>query len=383
MAQKSVAVLDIRSAEISLVVGERGVNGTFVFKAEESAPYDGYADGKFFNEKLLSEAIFNVLGEAERVCGTRIKELFVGVPGSFLKVVPKEQTISFPKRRRITGRENSALYDSGKRELENYRFIRATSMIFITADNRRVVDPVGLTSSKLSGLLSYFYCSSYFTKVMEGALEGMGVTLRYLPAEFAAATYLIPSETRDEYAVFLDAGFLSSTVCVLFGGGVLEQGSFWTGSGQIVVRLMEKFSMPYEAAARLLERTNLYAKKHAGAFEFEYKEDSYMIDSDELIDVVKEGLDELCEAVGGFLEECSGRELDFKPLYVTGDGIPSIRGALEHLSKRLNRVVEEVSPALPYYNKPSMSSRIALVDMASQDKSKSGILYRLFGGFGG
>ena len=33
MAGKSIAVLDIRSSEVAVFVGERGVNNTFVFKA--------------------------------------------------------------------------------------------------------------------------------------------------------------------------------------------------------------------------------------------------------------------------------------------------------------------------------------------------------------
>lgn len=383
MGRKSVAVLNVRSSEISLIIGERGVNGTFVFKAECREEYDGYAEGKFFNEEKLSETVFALVSDAERICGERLKEIFVGVPGAFVKVVPKEQTVSFPKRRRIGQREIDLLYESGKEPQKGYRFLRASSMIFITADNRRVVDPAGLVSAKLSGLLSYFYCADYFAETMEKAFGDMGIALRYLPTEFATATYLIPSETRDEYSLFLDSGFLSSTACVLLGSGVLAQRTFWTGSGQIVVRVMERFSLPYRAALELLRKANLFVKKNAGRFEFEFGGESYFIDSDMLVETVKEGLDELCEAVGGFFEECAGRELDYKPLYLSGEGITQIRGASEHVSKRLNRVVEELSPSLPYYNKPSMSAQIALIDMASDDKNKSRFLNRLFGGFGG
>ena len=98
---------------------------------------------------------------------------------------------------------------------------------------------------------------------------------------------------------------------------------------------------------------------------------------------MKEGLDELCEGVSGFLEGCSGKELDFKPLYVTGEGLTEIRGALEHVSKRIDRVCEQLAPDLPYYNKPSMSSRIALLEMAAEDKQREGFLYRFINGIGG
>ena len=83
------------------------------------------------------------------------------------------------------------------------------------------------------------------------------------------------------------------------------------------------------------------------------------------------------------MEECAAKELDYKPLYVSGDGLADIRGALEHVSKRINRVCEQLAPDLPYYNKPSMSSRIALVDMAYEDQRKSGLLYRILNAIGG
>ena len=146
---------------------------------------------------------------------------------------------------------------------------------------------------------------------------------------------------------------------------------------------MERFSLPYDAAVALLAKANLFRRSETPDTEFNFRNHSYEVDSDALIDEIKCGLDEICEGVSAFLEECRGKELDYKPLYVTGEGLCEIRGALEHVSKRLNRVSEQVAPNLPYYNKPSVSSRIALADMAYEDNRKSGFLYRLLNGFGG
>ena len=383
MSRKSVAVLDIRSAEVAVFVGERGVNHTIVFKASKTESYDGYQDGKFYSVKGLSEAIFRALSAVEQICGERIKRLYVGVPGEFTNVVPREQDLGFPKKRKIGQKELDALFDSGKKREAGYQCIRATSMIYTTADNRRVVDPVGLSSTGLSGVLSYFYCSDYFIKTVEEIFKDRKIELFYLPTPLAMATYLIPSETRDEYAIFLDVGYLSSTVCVLLGNGVLAQETYWVGRGQMAVLLMEKFSLPYDAAVALLARSNLYTGTHDGTMEFEFRGISYDIPVKKLVEAVKEGLDGICEMVGGFLEACSGRELDFKPVYVTGEGIADIRGALEHVSKRLNRVCEQLVPDLPYYNTPAMSSRVALCDMAYEENQKRSAFNRFINAFGG
>ncbi len=383
MAKKSVAVLDIRSSEVAVFIGERGVNHTFVFQASKTEPYGGYEDGAFYDVGELSRAVLRALDGVEQICGERCRTLYVGVPGEFTTVIPKEQDIGFPKRVKIGDKQIRALFESGKEELKGHRFMRVSSMIFTTADNRRVADPTGLYSTGLSGVLSYFYCTEYFANTLEEIFSKRKITLRFLPAQLAMACYLIPPETRDEYALFLDVGFLSSTVCLLLGNGILVQRTYWAGQGQIAVRLMQKFRLPYEAAVALLSRSNLYLKKDAGKQEFLFRGATYEIPTDALLDEVKAGLDEICERVALFLEDCSGKELDYKPLYVTGEGIEGIRGALEHMTKRLNCVCEQVAPDLPYYNRPSMSSRIALTDMAYEDNRTSGTLHRLLNVFGG
>ncbi len=382
MGQSSVAVLDIRSSEITVIVGARGVNNTFVFNASHTEPYTGYEQGAFYDTANLSEAIVRAVTEVEKAMNERIRTLYVGVPGEFTRVVPKERNAGYSKKRKITERDTDALFESGKEELEGYRLIRNTSMIYVTGDNRRTVDPVGISTTSLYGLLAYYYCKNYFCETLERIFKKMKIELCYLPAELAMATYLIPDETRDEYAILLDTGFLSSTISVAVGGGTLKEQTSWVGKGQIAFRVMKAFGLPYDVALALLQKANLYSKG-GGKTEFLFRGKSYEIDPAELASVVKDGLDEICEAIAGFLDDCSGRELDFKPLYVTGEGITEIRGALEHISKRVSRVCELLVPDLPYYNKPAMSSRISLVAMAYDDHRKRGFFRRLFKTFGG
>ena len=64
--RKSAAVLDVRSASVTALIGERGVNNTFVFKGIHSEVYDGFADAHFFDVKDVQRAVTTALSEAER-----------------------------------------------------------------------------------------------------------------------------------------------------------------------------------------------------------------------------------------------------------------------------------------------------------------------------
>lgn len=379
MSRKSVAVMDIRSSKITIVVGERGVNNTFVFKAIKTSEYEGYQGGAFMSEDSLAEVCASCLREVEKICGEKIRRLYVGVPGEFLKVDLKQPVIGFPKKKKITEREIDALYESGRENFDGMTFLRASCAIFTTADKRVVVDPIGTLSTSLQGLVSYFYCTNYFKETLERTFAGTDIRLEYLPSTLAMACYLIPSETRDEYAFLLDAGDFSTTVMLVQGNAVLKQMTAPVGRAQILAHLITDLSLPYEAAVGILPKTNLYTRSNSGTQEFTVNNVSYDVDLDGLVAAVKDGLDAVCEAVGAFMENMQGRELDYRPLYVTGEGICDVRGALEHVSKRVDRVCEYVSPNLPYYDKPSMSSFISLLNMACEE-NQGGFFNQLFGG---
>ncbi len=391
MSRKSVAVLDIRSHDIAVFVGERGVNGSFVFKANKVERYMGYGEGTFNDEEALFDAVFRAVSFVEKVIGARLKELYIGVPGEFVRVIAKRQETGFSKRRKIGQKELDMLCASGIEEVEGYTFIRASSVYYTTADNRRTVDPEGIVSTGITGDFSYFYCSDYFIGKMEKFFGKQKITLRYLPTQLALANFLIPSETRDEHALLLDAGTMSTTISVVLGNGVLAQKTFGMGTGQFALPLKDKFPTAnnplnqIDGAIALLCKANLYAKTSDDVTEFLWQNVPHEISTQKLVTTAKEGLNELCELVSAFLDQYQYLipALEYKPIYVTGEGICKIRGALEYISKWLSRVCEQIVPDVPYYNKPEMSSRIALLDMAYEDNRKRGAIYRLINGFGG
>ena len=56
MKKVQVAVIDVGSSQVTALVGERGINKTFVIKEESSYPYEGFGDGKFYDEKGFVDA---------------------------------------------------------------------------------------------------------------------------------------------------------------------------------------------------------------------------------------------------------------------------------------------------------------------------------------
>ncbi len=389
MNRKSVAVLDVGSSAVTVLIGERGVNNTFVFKGVHTEKYDGFADAHFFDVKDVQRAVATALSEAERSCSDTIKELYVGVPGEFCKVVTRRYSISFQNKRKVAPYDLNALYEQGLTDVpKGYSLIRQAAVYYVTSDNRRTIDPVGMISDSLEGYLSYFLANEgEFLEIFRNMLAEYGVRkVTFLPTSLAEALYLIPSEKRDESAILLDIGYMSMTFSVVCGNGIVYQSACSAGGGHVAAYVYGEGEdgVPFHVLEAMMAKINL-SSKDAGDSVIEYidRENTYSFPVQELKARIKDGLDLICEVINKCLELCKDRSIDYKPILLTGGGITGIRGAREHLSGRLNKVVEIVAPNLPYYNKAAQSSLLSLLDMALRVKRESSFFHKFFKTIGG
>lgn len=385
MGQKSVAILDIRSWSVTAVIGRQGVNNTFIFKGSQSRTYDGYEEGRFYDEKALKQAVYTAFSAAEQSAGERLKTVWVGVPDEFTKIVNKKHLVSFSSPKRIGEGDKETLFKDGYGTVDepNYENIHSSALYFTTSDSRRVIDPVGIVSSTLEANICYVLCNVRFLSLMREMLTEYGfATIRFVPSSYMQATYLLSEEKRRASAILLDVGMASSSVSVFYGDGILRQSSFHFGEGDVIAALCTRLDLEYDSAVESLKKANLFC--HSAPQTRPLYPDERYLSPERINEIITERLDLLCEPLSRFLDELPAPALN-RPLLITGEGITGIRGAVEHISKRINRESEVLTPKLPYYNTPAMSSRISLLSYALGEKSKNkkSIFYRILNGFGG
>ncbi len=388
MRNERVAVLDVRSFEVTFLIGAKGVNGTFVFCGNKSEKYEGYSTDGFFDEKSFSAAVRSAALSVLKSYDGKIDKIFVGTPAPFVRVRTMGHTNSFPSKRKVTDADIDALYDSGVLELmESGRLIRRSPMYFALGDNRKYFEEdklYGTPTSLLKGALCYYFVSEAFYDTVTSVLQTLGfLEVEFIPASLAQATYLLPQKAREGYAFLLDVGFMTSTVSVVYGNGIVHEESFDCGVASILVSMMESLDVDYEKAEEILYSANVSGGYVAGD-QLWTDEGGTVYSEARINDVIKCGLDGLCEQVQEFFSkyyrEKTTTGFMSNPLSLTGEGIGSISGAAEHISKRLSRITEIVYPDLPYYDKPRFSSRIALLSTALCAKKKKGLFARIFGG---
>ena len=389
MRNESVAVLDIRSYNVTFLIGSKGVNGTFVVYDSQSETYDGYYTDGFDNKASFKRAVASAVSSVRQNYEGVIDEIYVGVPSAFIKTYTKGNTISFPSKRKISATEVDLLFESGLNELMATGIcIRRSGMYFTLADNRKCFDETqfyGVSSASLKGALCYYFVEEEFYQDVVGILRDVGIEkVQFLPTALAQSLYLFPQKRREGYTVLLDVGYLNSSISVVYGNGIVHDQSFDFGTGNVICGLMEAFDVDYKKAEEILVGANISGDVGKGEEWTSKEEKKYSVW--QINDTIKCSLDSLCESVEDFFEKYyqnKHSDLFNGAIAITGEGAQSILGIDKHVTNRINRFTQIVYPELPYYDKPVFSSRMALLEMALNDCNKQTLLYRIFNFFGG
>lgn len=392
MGKGNVAILDIRSNEISFSLGAKGVNGTFVFSDSHNEPYEGFLDDGFLDEKSFCEAVRLAVTSVRHNHKGKINEVFVGVPSAFVSVKTKGHTLSFSSKRKISALDIDALFESGLNELQSDgRCIRRSQMYFSLGDNRKYFSEkelYGVPTNLLKGALCYYFVPDTFYDTVYGVLNELSIqTVHFIPSTLSQALYLLPEVKREGYAFLLDVGFLTTSITVLYGNGIVHEETFNCGIGEVLVALMEEFDVDFSTAEEILASADISGGGVPKEMTWGTEAGDKLFSVQKINDVIKYTLDSICERVDAFFakyyKDKNTTGLTVNPISITGEGVNGIRGIAEHVSRRISRLTEVVVPDLPYFDKPSFSSRIALLNAAVSEEKKRSWIQRIFRSFGG
>ena len=386
MKNERVAVLDVRSFEVTFLIGTKGFNDTFVVCGEETEEYEGYMAQGFLDEQSFEEAVRTAVGSVLKTYKGKLNKIYVGVPSPFVCLRTVGQNLPFSKRHKITPADTERLFECGLNTLaESGRCIRYSAMYYAIGNTNKYLSEeelYGTPSAALRGGLSYYFAREEYCKAVEKALYGFPFgEIVFFPTSLAESVYLLPKKERTGYAVLLDVGYITSTVSVVYGNGIVHEKSFTGGVAAIICYLMKRFSLEPDVAEKILSDANIAVGDDQRAKPWT-DDDGHSIPVRAINDVIEYGVDEICDQVNRFLNE-RYKDLDVvwanNTLWITGEGVERIHGIIGHVTRRLERSVKKLTPDMAYDDKPSLSSRMALLAMALSDQHKK----KRFKAFGG
>lgn len=383
MAQET-AIMDIGSSKITVMVGRRGVNNTICISGTGESEYAGYEDGEFYQPDELAVAVERAISNAQSSANTKIRHLYIGVPGQFTATQCKELSMSLNRRRKVTDEDVDALYALGDTFEDDPNYVLINSQpVFYTISDRKLIQPVGMTASHLSGFISYILAEKKFIDAFKRIAEDLGIeSCEFVSSILAESLFLFDDFVRDRFAVLIDVGYIVTDLVIVRGDGVLRQFSIPIGGGHIAKDLSDDLGIRFSLAEKLKRKVILNLEfGETDTYDITLKERTMSFSAGQVNDIVSIKLNKLARTINNCLISC---DLPASATYyLTGGGVSYLSGARDYLSKKLDRQLEIVSPKLPQLNKPHLSSALGLMDMVlgseQEPVRRKGLFAGLFG----
>lgn len=362
-SQNVIAILDVQSDKLSIVLARASSGGVRVLYRDEM-DYAGYQDGEFLDKEAVYAIVPNALKKAAQAVSVKIKRVLVGVPGEFTPVVCRTVRKDFGKPKKLTASDLDKLHREGADFTDNsdYYCINSSPIYYITDSHSRVVAPIGSLTSQISCYISYVLMEKCFKEMFDAVIKKAGATASYCSSMLAEIMFIIPTEIRDNGAILLDTGYISSSVAYAKGDGILHNMAFSLGSGHVAAKLYQELGIPYSHACALLKKINMNLQfEKDSKYSVMMNGAEYKYDVTEVNEVCFEVIQSIGNAVNKALSMSKTEIPQHVPMLVTGSGIASVIGARELLEAITKRPIGVVAPTLTELSGMEYSSLASLV----------------------
>ena len=363
------------------MIAESGINNTFNIRGTGEMEYAGFYNGGFVEPEKLYEAIAGCILKAETNSGLKVEKLHIGVPAEFTFVECKNSSVAFNRRLKIGDEEVANLFSLASREVKHdgATIISRSPIYFILDDSRKVIDPKGEVSTRLSGQISFALADNNFIELIDGIVKNMGLKeVEYVSSSLAESLYLLDPQVRDSGAILIDVGYLTSFVALVKGDGLIALNQFSVGGGHISADLCQILQISFKEAENLKRKVVLsLAATDSDFYEVTVNGNVTPVSAKLTNQIVASRLDMIVDLINRCLVKMKGNS--YLPIFITGGGVCLLKGGKDYLSKGVGENVEMLASKIPQLSKPTYSSILGLLDLAlkEQKNQKVGFFQRI------
>lgn len=362
-----VAVLDFGSSKLTVLVGTKS-GLSYRVEAKGMSDYAGFMDGDFLQPEQLRDAVSGAVAAAGDMLHKKIKSITVGVPAEFCynDVETLEMRFSKPTRIKMAHLNRLFVLNKDKLSTNTHTVINKVPIHYVVDNNQTVAEPVGTISTVLQAWTSLIFVDNRFMSQVTEALNDIGIwDIEFICNSLAEGLCLIEPSDRENGAVFVDCGYISTSVTSLLKEGVLDLKSFSLGGGHITSDLSELLKIPFDTAEQLKRKLviSLDAQPQ-DYYEAELNEKITKFSAKTVNDISLARIDMIAETILKCFADFTYPISASAKVYLTGGGLSYLKGMKDYLTKYLQRDIIVAAPSLLQYNKPDLSSELSLLEVA-------------------
>lgn len=381
---QNTAILDIGSSKvICLICGTDGRDSIIVHGAGVRE-YKGYKRSAIEDEQSLADAVIDALAAAEGEAKHRVRDISVGVPAPFTKLVMSRGSIDFKGRtKRISHREIDDVINASLefQPPEGYELISSTPVDFCLEGAERSDMPIGVSATGLGARVSHIYADSHFKRIISDSLLRVGLDAdMYIAVPLSEGLFVIPEEERAKGALLIDVGYSYTDISLMRNAALEDMRTIDVGGRHFTSDLAYGLGLG-ETTAENVKRRYVYSLDYQDSIDTVRMPEGGVIkvDHEAIQYIIEERTKELASLIGAAAADMGILPGQGTSVYMTGGGVTLMRGSCEFLEKELNFPIELRMPWMPRLSSPNYASAFSVMDfvMHATDGDNAG---RLEGG---
>ena len=365
-----IAALEFGTSKIVTMIAQSGGMDRLDIIGSGTVPYDGYSDGDWNTPGQMIQRVGDSIAAAELEANSKIKEIYVGVPGEYIHVRSCETEVDLPEGV-VDEAAINAVQDAAADLLaiseSGGLVIHRTPSWFIVDDGKKTMSPGG-RGTRLRAMTTFVIADPQFIEDVSEMLGSHDITiLGFLSPSLGESLLVLSLEERDRGALLIDVGYLNTEISVVEGDAIVYHAILPRGGGHITADLAMGLRIPMRAAEQIKRN-------------YVFNPDEFDMDSfSEVYDDNGRRKTFPRKAVSGIVE-ASFKELtdmidmtianDAEPylgkrsqVYLTGGGIALMRGSREALAAAIGRPVKISAAKSSKLNSPVYASALGLADL--------------------
>lgn len=347
MMKKATAVLDFGTSKVLVLLAEESAYQKVTITSAGMAQYDGFMNGEWNAPSEVSDAIASAIEAAENKVGTRIKEVYVGVPGEFVRVYVIESSVALqgadPK---VTSADVEKLQRQATEMLDRPTgvIIHRSPAWFKVDGGQKTLEPVDQKGSMLEGMIGFVLADQFFINDVTERLRDLNIEVRgFFSTSVGEAMQMIPFEERDHTAILVDVGYLSTEVMAVEGDALIWQKVLPVGGAHITLDLTYGLEKPFDMCEKIKRAYTFNAPKNT---QIEVQGESGQVESfegEQVSMIIDARVDEILEMVDDAVKKSGIRLGNWSNMYFTGGGLMPMAGARVYAAGKLSRNVREAA----------------------------------------
>ncbi len=384
-----IAAIEFGTSKIVTVIAQSGGMDRLDIIGSGTVPYDGYSDGDWNTPGQMIQRVRDSIAAAELEANSKIKEIYVGVPGEYIHVRSCETEVELPDGV-VDEAAINAVQDAAADQLhiadEGGLVMHRTPSWFIVDDAKKTMMPGG-KGSRLRAKTTFIVADPQFIDDVSEMIGRQNITILGFLSTTLGESLLV-------LAVLIDVGYLNTELSVVEGDAIIYHAILPRGGGHITADLAMKLRIPMRAAEQI-KRGFVFNPDEfdANSFSevFDDKGRRMTFPREQVSKIVEDSFQELADmidmTVRNDVEPLLGKR---SQVFLTGGGIALMRGAREALAAKINRPIKVSAAKSSKLNSPVFSASLGLADLVfdsiesqgGQDERLSSRLKNLFSGRG-